>query len=157
MNNPVVAVKRVLMTTALIACAGWIGVAAAAEQSRTSHHTNTEAAISERIHPFGSVCIEGKECAANQGASSGTQVASAAKSGEEVFKSSCFSCHGTGAAGAPKFGDKAAWAPRIAQGMDTLVKHTISGLNAMPPKGLCMTCSEDELKGAVKYMTDGSK
>ncbi len=156
MNHPVITIKRAMLAAALIACAGWMGAVNAAEQSRTSHHSNTEAAIAERIHPFGSVCVEGKECAANQGVA-GAQVASAAKSGEEVFKASCFSCHGTGAAGAPKLGDKAAWAPRIAKGMDTLLKSATSGLNAMPPKGLCMTCSDDELKGAVKYMVDGSK
>jgi len=66
-------------------------------------------------------------------------------------------CHGTGAGGAPKMGDKAAWAPRIKQGADTLHKHAIAGLNAMPPKGLCMTCSDDEVIAAVDYIVKGSK
>ena len=66
-------------------------------------------------------------------------------------------CHATGAAGAPKVGDKAAWAPRISQGMATLVKHSIQGFNAMPPKGMCMDCSDDEIKAAVEYMVGQSR
>jgi cytochrome c5 len=67
------------------------------------------------------------------------------------------SCHATGAAGAPKLGDTAAWAPRIAAGMDSLVANVMNGLNAMPPKGLCMACSDEELQGAVQYMVDNSQ
>ncbi|MBF0219075.1 MAG: cytochrome c5 family protein [Gammaproteobacteria bacterium] len=76
----------------------------------------------------------------------------AAKSGEDVYKSACFACHLTGAAGAPKFGDKAAWEPRIATGIDALMQTVLNGKGAMPPRGTCMTCSEDELKSAVEYM-----
>jgi cytochrome c5 len=79
------------------------------------------------------------------------------KSGEEIYNTSCAACHATGAAGAPKLGDADAWAPRIAQGMDTLMTHATNGLNAMPPKGLCMTCSADELYGAVEYMVSNSQ
>lgn len=77
--------------------------------------------------------------------------------GKQVYDSACMACHATGAAGAPKVGDKAAWEPRIAQGMDTLVKHAIEGIRAMPPKGTCMTCSDDDLKAAVSYMVGESK
>ncbi len=85
----------------------------------------------------------------------------AARSGKQVYDTACFACHATGAAGAPKLGDKAAWGPRIAQGMDTLVSHAINGFQGqtgvMPPKGTCAACSNDELKAAVKYMVDNSK
>ena len=57
----------------------------------------------------------------------------------------------------PKIGDKAAWAPRIAQGMDTLLKHATEGLRAMPPKGACMDCSEADLKAAIEYMVSQAK
>ncbi len=70
-------------------------------------------------------------------------------SGEQIYQRNCMACHTTGAAGAPKIGDAAVWAPRIAQGMDTLMNNVTNGLNAMPPKGLCMTCSNDELKSVV--------
>ena len=85
-----------------------------------------------------------------------------AADGKDVYTQSCFACHGTGAAGAPKLGDKAAWAPRIAQGMDTLVKHAISGFSSkpgsmMPPKGGAMNRSDDEIKAAIDYIVEQSK
>jgi len=84
----------------------------------------------------------------------------AARSGKQVYETTCFACHGVGAAGAPKFGDKAAWAPRISQGMDTLVTHAINGFQGktgmMPPRGTCANCSDDELKSAVDYMVKSS-
>ena len=85
------------------------------------------------------------------------QPAVASGKAQEIYQTSCFACHGTGAAGAPVLGDKAAWAPRIAQGMDTLVSHTINGFNAMPAKGLCFTCSDDDLKAVVEYMVAESR
>lgn len=81
----------------------------------------------------------------------------ASADGQQITQTKCFACHGTGAAGAPKIGDKAAWAPRIAQGMDTLVKHAIEGIRAMPPKGACMDCSDADLKAAVEYMVSQSQ
>ena len=78
-------------------------------------------------------------------------------SGEQVYQAHCIACHGTGAAGAPKFGDAAAWKPRIAKGIDALLASATNGLNAMPPKGLCMSCSQDELKGAIEYMISNSQ
>ncbi|RMG28121.1 MAG: cytochrome c5 family protein [Gammaproteobacteria bacterium] len=77
--------------------------------------------------------------------------------GEKIFKTKCFVCHGTGAAGAPKVGDKKAWAPRIAKGIDTLLKHAKNGYNAMPPKGTCMECSDEDLKSTIEYMISKSK
>jgi cytochrome c5 len=77
--------------------------------------------------------------------------------GEQIYQRNCLACHTTGAAGAPPLGDAAAWAPRIAQGMDTLMANATNGLNAMPPKGLCMTCSADELKSAVDYIINNSQ
>jgi cytochrome c5 len=54
-------------------------------------------------------------------------------------------------------GDAAAWAPRIAAGMDSLLANATNGLKAMPPKGLCMTCSTEELQGAIEYMVNKSQ
>jgi cytochrome c5 len=79
------------------------------------------------------------------------------KSGEQVYNTSCAACHASGAAGAPKLGDAGAWKPRIAKGMDGLMTSVTNGLNAMPPKGLCMSCSADELYAAVEYMVDNSQ
>lgn len=80
-----------------------------------------------------------------------------AADGEQIYQASCQACHATGAAGAPKVGDKEAWSPRIAQGNDTLLKHATEGLRAMPPKGACATCSEDDLKAAIEYMVGKSQ
>lgn len=68
------------------------------------------------------------------------------------YKASCYACHGFGANGAPKTGVEADWAPRLEKGMDTLMKHTNEGFNAMPPKGLCFNCSDDEFKALIEYM-----
>ena len=78
-------------------------------------------------------------------------------SGEQIYKTKCFACHSTGAAGAPKIGDKKAWAPRIAQGMDVLFQHAKNGFKAMPPKGTCMDCTDEQLKSAVEYIVSQSK
>ncbi len=65
----------------------------------------------------------------------------------------CIACHGTGAAGAPKVGDKAAWEPRLAVGIDGLVASAKKGKNAMPPMGLCNDCTDAEMKQLIEYMT----
>lgn len=79
-----------------------------------------------------------------------------ASAGEGVFKKVCSMCHQTGAAGAPKLGDKSDWGPRIAQGKDTLYKHALEGFNgakgAMPAKGGNPSLSDDEVKSAVDFM-----
>lgn len=69
------------------------------------------------------------------------------------YQSSCFACHGTGAAGAAKTGDTAAWEPKIAKGLDTLIASVRKGKGAMPPGGLCADCSDDDLKQLIQYMS----
>ena len=123
--------------------------------SGVSDHKPDET-ILENIRPVGQVNIAGESDPAAAPAAAPVAAAEP-KSGEEVYNSSCMSCHATGAAGAPKLGDTAAWAPRIAAGMDSLVANVMNGLNAMPPKGLCMACSDEELQGAVQYMVDNSQ
>jgi len=81
--------------------------------------------------------------------------------GQTTYQAACFACHGTGAAGAPKIGDKAAWKPRIAQGMATLNTHAIKGYKGkagvMPAKGGRVDLSDATVIAAVKYMVDQSK
>lgn len=76
------------------------------------------------------------------------------KSADEVYKATCAACHDSGAAGAPKLGDAAAWKARIAQGYDTLAKHAIEGLRAMPPKGGNPDLDDIEVERVVVMMAN---
>jgi cytochrome c5 len=82
-------------------------------------------------------------------------------SGEEIYKATCFACHGMGVAGAPKIGDKAAWEARIAKGNEVLHTSAIKGIQSttgvMPPKGGNFSLSDDEVKAAVDYMVSEVK
>ncbi|GAP74724.1 MULTISPECIES: c-type cytochrome [Pseudoalteromonas] len=103
----------------------------------------TEEAIKKRLQPVGDVYLAG-ETAAADAAPSGP------RSGEQVYQAACFACHGSGALGAPK--TAADWEPRLAKGMDTLLDHAINGFNAMPPRGTCMDCSDEEIQAAIDFM-----
>ncbi len=76
------------------------------------------------------------------------------KAGAEVYNAACVACHGSGAAGAPKMGDSAAWSKRIAQGYDTLVSHAIKGIRAMPAKGGNPDLDDLEVARAVVHMAN---
>ena len=89
-------------------------------------------------------------------AAKATKTASKAD-GKKVFDTTCVVCHGTGVAGAPKFGDKTAWTPHLAHGVAELYQSALKGKNAMPPKGGNMTLSDDEVKAAVDYMVAAAK
>ncbi len=126
-----------------------------------------------RIKPFGQVAVAGQDNAAlaiiapvtppAAGASPAGDGGAAAQptDGKSVYASACVACHGTGLAGAPKFGDKAAWAPRIAQGTATLDKHAIEGFQGsagmMPAKGGRVDLSDDAVKAAVEYMAAAAR
>jgi len=78
------------------------------------------------------------------------------QTGEAVYTATCAACHGSGAAGAPKVGDNSAWGARIAQGYDTVVKHAIEGLRAMPAKGGNPDLDDVEVARAVVFMANKS-
>ncbi|QGZ29564.1 c-type cytochrome [Stutzerimonas stutzeri] len=113
----------------------------------------TNDAIAERLKPVGEVCIQGEECAAAGAATAAA--GGGARSGADVYGKFCTACHGSGLLNSPKTGDSAAWSARAdaAGGLDGLLKHAISGINAMPPKGTCGDCSDDELKAAIQHMS----
>ncbi|MCW5655234.1 c-type cytochrome [Hydrogenophaga sp.] len=83
--------------------------------------------------------------------------ASTAAAGEALYKQSCAMCHAAGVAGAPKFGDKAAWAPRLAQGVDAMTANVIKGKGAMPPKGAAAAASDADIHAAVEYLVKAAK
>ena len=72
--------------------------------------------------------------------------------GKNIYDTACVACHGAGVAGAPKFGDKVAWAPRLTSGKDALYASSIKGKGAMPPKGGQVQLGDDHVKAAVDYM-----
>jgi len=120
--------------------------------------------IAERIKRVGDVCVQGVECSSEMAAPIGMattvdeQVAAVGSNVESNFNKSCATCHNVGIAGAPKFGDAGAWASRIEKGIDVLYASTINGLPpGMPQKGLCFSCSDDDLRALVDYMVDAAK
>ncbi|MFC4159638.1 c-type cytochrome [Chitinimonas lacunae] len=91
-----------------------------------------------------------------QGAGASTAAVDPAVKGKEVYDSVCMACHASGTAGAPKLGDKAAWAPRTKGGLDALVESAAKGKGAMPPKG-GYSGSDEEFRAAVTYIVNASK
>jgi cytochrome c5 len=114
------------------------------------------ATIAKRSAPVGQVYrtgdkIEKVAVVAETAPSSGPRTAA------DIY-TKCSACHNTGAANAPIVGNKEQWAPRIAKGLDALVSSAINGTpGGMPPKGMCMDCSNDEIKATVEYMLEKSQ
>jgi len=123
---------------------------------------DVNAGIAERIKKVGNVCIEGVECVLESGTASVVTevaatpaVAETVNSVEDNYNKSCATCHNAGVAGAPKLGDVTGWTMRIAKGMDALYASGINGLPpAMPAKGMCFSCSDDDLRALVDYMVE---
>ena len=118
-------------------------------------------AVAERIAPVAKVAIAGQDNSALAPAQPAQAAPAADLGGEEVYNMACVACHGAGVAGAPKFGDKAAWTARIAKGTETLNEHAIKGFQGqagfMPAKGGRTDLSDKSIINAVEYMVAGSK
>src|SRR5438552_1775183 len=123
---------------------------------------DTEAGVLNRIKPVGEVTIgeanipKGGEAALGQ-----ANAPKADKTGEQVFQTVCKACHEAGVAGAPKFGDKGAWAPRLQQGLAVLHQHALEGFQGksgvMPPKGGRVDLADKSIANAVDYMVNAAK
>jgi cytochrome c5 len=123
--------------------------------SKSIDTTESKKSVEQRIRPVGEIVkLEG---AAPAPTGAVVAVAAKAKSGQEVYDSACVACHGAGVAGAPKTGDKAAWAARIAQGAAVLYDHAIKGFKGMPAKGGSTALSDDEVKAGVDFQVAKSK
>lgn len=130
---------------------------------------NDAATLTARIAPAGAVYAGNTGRAAMQAAADAATKAAASQvayggttDGKEIFNNLCTSCHTSGVAGAPKVGDKAAWGPRMAQGLETLVKHAIEGYhgpdgNYMPPKGGNPALTDEQVTNAVHWIVDQTK
>jgi cytochrome c5 len=124
----------------------------------------TDEAIAKRLQPVGRVefgaagaAAGSKEPAAPKSRAAAASAASQKPDGKKVYDSNCMACHATGVAGAPKLGDKAAWAPHLKQGMDALLQSALKGKGAMPPKGGNPSLSEAEVRAAIEFMISQSK
>ena len=115
----------------------------------------------ERIEPVARVAVAGKDNTALSPPAAAPAAAAADLPGEQVYAQVCAACHGAGIAGAPKFADKAAWGPRLAQGADTLHKHALEGFQGkagyMPPKGGRTDLSDKSVMNAVDHMVAAAK
>ena len=123
-----------------------------------------QAAVVERIKPFGDVYLPGEEAEApapTVDTAETPEPVATVMSGPQVYNSACIACHGNGVAGAPIVGDAEAWTARIAQGMDVLNDNAINGFTGsagvMIAKGGRMDLSDGEVISAVEYMVDESR
>ena len=122
----------------------------------------SEEAVAKRIKPAGTVVVDPTQAAAPAAvqvvvAAPAAAVSAApadgdAAKGKSIYDASCAACHGAGVAGAPKPGDKAAWAPRLKSGTDAMVASVIKGKGAMPPKGGNAALADADIKAAVDYL-----
>lgn len=151
-----VPVLLIVMVSQLVT-SGW-------EVSKDSPAMSDEA-IARRLKPVGEVVVDPNApkpepaapavvaaAPAPAPAPAGATPATDAGKGKSIYDASCAACHAAGVAGAPKAGDKAAWAPRIKSGMDALYTSALKGKNAMPPKGGNLALSDADVKAAVDYL-----
>ena len=136
-----------LLAKSLIALFGLAGLLLAANAGAAAKDE-----IAARLQPAGQVCVFGEACA--QGMKIPGAAPAEPKTPEGVYNTYYQACHATGANNAPVFGNAEAWQPRIAKGIDALYESGINGFNngAMPARGTCVDCTDDEIKATVDYM-----
>ena len=114
---------------------------------------NQEQQVAERIAPEGHVSMAGLVASVSSSSAS----VGAARSGSDIYASNCIACHSSGVAGAPILGDVAAWTARLTKGVETVYTNAINGIGAMPARGTCMDCSDDEVIAAIDHILENSK
>ena len=136
------------------------------DRDRKNDPAMSDAQIAKRIAPVAKLVVDPNAPAPTppaqpapvaQVSAAAPAAAGGADAGKTTFEKVCSACHGPGVMGAPKFGDKAAWAPRIAQGKDALYNSALHGKNAMPAKGGNTGLSDTDVKAAVDYMVSAVK
>lgn len=135
-------VKGVKMSRLLVAV---LAVVVGGTSAAMLPQAQSTSSLEQRIAPLGKVRIAG----ASPVEASGSQQA---RSGDAVYNQFCAACHTSGILNSPKLNDAADWESRLAQGMETVLYNAIRGYNAMPAKGTCGNCSDDEIQAAIDYM-----
>ncbi len=106
-------------------------------------------------------CFSGIMLSVLVGCSSGSSSVTATSTGAEIYAQSCAACHSGGfkgwMTGAPELGDKTVWKPLIVKGVDAMTTFSIKGVNKMPAKGGCKSCSDEQIKATVEYMVGQSE
>ncbi len=127
------------------------------DRVRDGRNAMAQTANNDALQPVGQINVAGDSAEPAET----VQIAAASIDGASVYQSACMACHAAGIAGAPRVGDVAGWADRVAQGADTLYAHAIQGFQGnagmMPPKGGNMALSDDEVKAAVDHMVAQSQ
>ena len=137
------------------ACVGTVAGAMADVSAEASAADTVVPAVEAEVAEAATVTEIVGEAAAEPAAETAPIEVAAATSDFDAagaYQMSCNACHGTGAAGAPMLGDAEAWEARMEKGMDALMSNVINGVGAMPARGICMTCSDDDLQAIVNYM-----
>lgn len=137
----VVLVSFVVTITLLVLLARYAATSLPSDQSRAAM---SEEEVAKRLKPVGEIVL------------AEASTATGPRSAEDIVKTVCAACHASGALGAPKIGDGAAWAPRLARGLDKLTESAILGVKAMPPRGGAANLSDAEVAMAVIHMTNQS-
>ena len=124
-------------------------------------HGSDEVVVVESVDTMEDIAMRLQPVVSLDEMRSGMTVASAAsdtanKSPDQLYQGACLACHSTGAAGAPKIGDAAAWKARLAKGLDSLVTSAINGIGAMPPRGGSQF-NDDQIRATVEYILSESK
>ncbi|HYM36381.1 MAG TPA: c-type cytochrome [Steroidobacteraceae bacterium] len=137
-------------------------IANATQTQYVQNDAKLRVATEERLAPVGKVAVTGADNSALETPKEAKAAPAKDMTGEEVFNMYCTACHTAGVGGAPKFGDKAAWAPRIAQGMPTLFEHALKGFQGkaqlpMPMKGNATSLPDKSITNAVEYMVKAAK
>jgi cytochrome c5 len=148
----------------MVFLASFVVSGAAPEQNKDDAEYQRQ--VAGRIAPLARVAIAGKDNSALKTGDAAPVLPSPAAPaavlpGEQVYTATCFACHGAGVAGAPKFGDKGAWAPRLGQGLAVLHKHALEGFQGkagvMPAKGGRTDLADQSILNAVDYMANAAK
>lgn len=142
-------IKTITVFVLSFAIAAFAGQALATHLSKKS----TE----ERIKPVHKVYVEGDKVPQVANELPKPAKPAGPRTAQDVYNTYCTACHGTGVAGAPKLGDAVAWSERLAKGVDQVYAAAINGVGAMPARGTCSDCSDDEMKAVVDYILENSK